>query len=165
MLNAFLWSLVATLAALRRPKWFWPFSAAALLLSLVNLLSMEYFFMLELLRPLLIWLVLGESIAERRKRWLPALRHWLPYLAVFLGAGVWRALLFPYTENNYRLVVVEQLQAQPMQTLVRLALKALEQFWIVIGQAWGRVFNLPTAGQMPPWRGVTGRLWRCAWQG
>lgn len=143
VLNAFLWSLVATLAALRRPKWFWPFSAAALLLSLVNLFSMEYFFMLELLRPLLIWLVLGDSTPERRKRWLPALCHWLPYLAVFMGAGVWRALLFPYTENNYRLVVVEQLQAQPMQTLIRLALKALEQFWIVIGQAWGRVFNLP----------------------
>ncbi len=32
-----------------------------------------------------------------------------------------------------------------MQTLVSLALRALEQFWIVLVQAWGRVFDPPLA--------------------
>lgn len=68
ILSAFVGSLALTAYALRNPSRFWAASALAWFLGLVNLLCMEYWFFLELLRPLLIYLILrdGGSLPLRR---------------------------------------------------------------------------------------------------
>lgn len=58
---AFLGSLALTAYALRNPRHFWRASGVAWFLGLVNLLCMEYWFFLELLRPALIWIVLKDG--------------------------------------------------------------------------------------------------------
>ncbi len=64
ILTAFFLSLSCTVLAMRQPRRFALFTALALLLSLLNLLTMEYFFLLELIRPLVIWFALEETSAE-----------------------------------------------------------------------------------------------------
>jgi len=138
-------SLLCTLAAVRNPRRFWLFTILALLLSLANLLMMEYFFMLDLLRPLLILIVLGEQAGRWRERMWKAFKLWAPYLVVFIGAGIWRAFFFPYTQENYKLLLFEQLKANPLQAVSGLIAKALGQIWTAFGGAWGQVFHLPTS--------------------
>lgn len=151
VLTAFLLSLWLTLLALQRPRLFWPLTIFALLLSMFNLLTMEYFFMLELIRPVLIWLAMGEKLRGRsllssyyRARLKRSLLVWLPYLAVFLSAVVWRAFFFRFQTQNYRPLLLEQMKTQPLLALGQLLLNVLSSLWRVIFEAWGSALSLPS---------------------
>ncbi len=78
-------SLGSMLFAIRNPKWFWPFTVLALLTEILHIFTMEYFWGLELLRPVLIWLALklGKITLPQIKR---TLKLWLPYLTILILA-------------------------------------------------------------------------------
>jgi hypothetical protein len=50
------------------------------------MLTSEYYYGLELLRPLVLWLVIA-GVPKRLKR---ALKNWLPYLALLVAVFLWR---------------------------------------------------------------------------
>jgi len=143
ILTAFLASLVCTLLALRRPKAFWLFTILGLLLSAVNLLTMEYFFLLELVRPAFIWIVLAESLPDLRQRLKRTLLFWLPYLLLFVGLALWRAFFFRFQTQNYRPKLLEQLKTQPIQAVLGLLGTILTDLWVTTFGAWGKAFQLP----------------------
>ncbi len=142
---AFLFSLAAMLIAARNPhgtraRWGW--LGLGLAFSLVNLLSMEYFFLLDLIRlPLL--LVAGAQQGGLKKAWRPALGNWLPYLAIFLAAVIWRVFLFPHQTHNYQFGLLDQLRAAPLAALLHLAATAANDLLAVLGGAWVKAFRLP----------------------
>lgn len=84
--------LLAVRAPGRKGRLGWSLAALALML---NVFSLEYAFGLETLRPLLLFLVLGETVSlPLRLRLLETLKRWLPYLvvnAVFLS---WTLVFF-----------------------------------------------------------------------
>jgi hypothetical protein len=146
VLTAFLSSLLCTLLALRmrgRPRWRWTLTVLALLLSFVNLITMEYFFLLELVRPALIWIVLSETVPDRRQRLKQAFKVWLPYLLLFVALVIWRAFFFRFQTQNYQPKILEQLKAQPFQTLAALLGRIAGDLWLTTFAAWGKVFQLP----------------------
>ncbi len=143
VLSAFLGSLGCTLLALRRRRAAAAWTVLGLALSLVNLITMEYFFLLEALRPALVWIALGELAPGRRERMRRTLRAWLPYLLLFLGAGIWRAFLFPYQTQNYQPKMLAQLQTSPAQTVWTLLTTILGDVWQTTFGMWGRVFTPP----------------------
>jgi hypothetical protein len=152
VLSAYLLSLWCSLAAVRT----WSLSGGtgrlrfllltllALLLSLVNLLAMEYFFVLELFRAALIAAMLREMARETgqtpRRLPLRALLYSLPYLILFVGAAVWRALFFRFQTQNYDIGIMDQLRAGPLATLGRLIGGALNDLFHVTVLAWARPF-------------------------
>lgn len=148
VLSAYLLSLLCSLAAVRA----WRggekrraalLTALALALALVNLLAMEYFFILELLRVGLIAALLHEMRRETgapTRIWLPALRYSLPYLALFLGAALWRAFFFRFQTQNYEIGLMQQLRADPLAALGALAGGALNDMFQVTFGAWARPF-------------------------
>lgn len=141
VLIAYLLSLALMILALRRPRWFWPLTAGSLLLSVLNLFSMEYFFLLDLLRPLLIWIVLSERRATRSQQLRQVLIHWLPYLGVFAAAVFWRTFLFGF--QTYQPSLMTQMKAQPLQTLFELVPLVLRDVWMTSAGAWQKAFTLP----------------------
>ena len=145
VLTVFLASLGCTLLACRRGqrRWFWPLTTLALLLSFVNLITMEYFFLLELVRPALIWIVLSETVPDRRQRLKQAFKVWLPYLLLFAALVIWRAFFFRFQTQNYQPKILEQLKAQPFQALVALLGRIAGDLWLTTFAAWGKVFQLP----------------------
>ena len=144
VLTAFLASLLCTLLGLRRPRWRWPLTTmVALLLSFVNLITMEYFFLLELVRPALIWIVLAETIPDRRHRLRQAFKVWSPYLLLFVALAAWRAFFFRFQTQNYQPRILEQLKTQPFQTLAALLGRIAADLWLTTFAAWGKVFRLP----------------------
>lgn len=114
---------------------------AALLLSLVNLLTMEYFFLLELLRPLFLFAAADAPAPKARLR--RALTAALPYLALFVGVGVWRAFFFPYQNQNYDFSLLARFQADGWGTLWMLITTALTDMANTGLAAWGRAFLPP----------------------
>jgi len=116
VMAAFFTSLSATLRALRSPRRAFGWHALGLGLSAVNLLSMEYFYLLELLRP---WLVAQALAADLkgRERYLRSLRLSLPYLGLFVAIALWRMFGFKYQTYNYQPHVLQSLLAQPFSAL------------------------------------------------
>lgn len=145
VLSAFFFSLTFSLMAANTKdrRRFWLLSAAALLLSAINLFSMEYFFMLELLRPLLLWVVMRAAGEPIRQTVITVIKRWLPYLLVFLAAGFWRAFLFNFQTNNYEVGILEMLRANPLQTMLTLLGTVLWDLWQTVLKVWGLVLQFP----------------------
>jgi tetratricopeptide (TPR) repeat protein len=146
VLDCFLASLWLNLKALDHPRGRVWLIAAGLPLAALNLLAMEYFFLLEALRPLFLWAAIYDrnpEKAERKKRLRKTSLYWLPYLLVFGGAGYWRAFLFPHQTHNYQPVLITGLKTNPWQTLTSLAATVVKDIWAVLVTAWGQVLRLP----------------------
>jgi len=113
--------------------------AAALVTALFNLLCMEYFFLLELLRPVLYGLALPRS--NRRAHLRQVALAWLPFFLVFIGAGIWRFFFFPYQTQNYEFSLLDGLRTAPLPTLGWMALTVLRETGLAGLVAWGLPFQ------------------------
>jgi hypothetical protein len=94
-----------------KASWLATGTLLALALSGFTMFSTEYFFGIELLRPILLWLVLAKSsavataspAADLRYRWQSWMLRmrlttiwWAPYLALMIIFVLWRAVLHPF---------------------------------------------------------------------
>jgi len=115
----------------------------AWLLALQNLLFMDYFFFMELFRPILLWEVLREQFPDRRKRFQQAFRAWFPFLILWVGFVIWRFVTLQSQPHHNQITFFSQLQETPFLALLILAENILRSLWIAIPVAWGMVFQLP----------------------
>ena len=140
ILICYLFSLYLSLHAIRSPKYWLPLTIAALLLSFVNLLTMEYFYFAEMARPLLFWYILDGTQKERIRR---AIVHFIPYFAILLGISLWRAFFFKNQNASYTYVTLDNLRANPLLGLWTLILNVLSALWTSIPAAWASAFSIP----------------------
>src|SRR5688500_6345665 len=68
VLNCFLFSLYLSILAIRRADRQIPLTIAALAFSVVNLLTLEYFYFMEFLRLILFWIILLVAWIQRIRR-------------------------------------------------------------------------------------------------
>ncbi|HEX2980645.1 MAG TPA: hypothetical protein VHO48_10320, partial [Anaerolineaceae bacterium] len=94
LMAAFIASLGLMIVAVRRQQRRWLFVTLALVLSAFCFFSTEYFFGVELVRPVFIWIVLAELGIQPRARWRATLQYWAPYLVELAFFVIWRAFLF-----------------------------------------------------------------------
>jgi hypothetical protein len=76
---------------LRGPAMFVVMAASAVILEAVGLFPTEYFFGMEPLRLMFLWLVAGEFTQGFRNRLVRSLKFWWPYLLVWLADAFWLA--------------------------------------------------------------------------
>ncbi len=114
-LAAFFFSLGAMLLAIRQPRWRWPLTALALLAAVFNLVTTEYFFGLELFRPIFLWMILGEQTRIWRKRVRLTFLYWAPYLAATAAFLIWRVFFF--TSYMYGAELATNLNQNPLVTV------------------------------------------------
>jgi hypothetical protein len=145
VLLSFLLSLYLMVLALRRPGWYWPLTIAALALSLFNMLSMEYFFLLDVLRMPLIWFVLSEREKPARQRLITTVLAWLPYLVLFLGAVYWRSVLFGF--QTYQPAFLDRLRINPTLAVLELLPRIAHDIWQATVGAWVLAFTPPDGAE------------------
>lgn len=121
----------------RLPDRFYWLTALALLTQALHMLTMEYFWGLELLRPLLLWIVFADLELPNRQRFTMVFRRWLPYLAIFLIALAVRMVFFvnPQDDPNQPNLLYS-LVNQPLATLLRLIQLSVQDFIHNIAGAW-----------------------------
>ena len=112
----------------------------ALIFSALNLWMMEYFFVLELIRPLIIWTTLRD-VSAPRERIKRTLSLWTPYLAVFSLAVLSR--IFIFNNQIYQFSLKDELVKAPLETILTLAKNVLSSLWTVTGAAWMQAFQFP----------------------
>lgn len=128
VLNAFLLSLYVSVLAVQRKS---PaLHVLALAFSIVNLLTMEYFYFLEAFRALLFWFSLEKPSIKR------VVMLYMPYLAAVLGVTFWRAFFFTNQNASYSYQTLIDLRANFFLGLWKLLLNMLRAFWESVPHAW-----------------------------
>jgi len=137
-----IWSLEST-------RWRWPLTALGMLFAGLNLWMMEYFFVLELLRP---FIILRTVWAEEGHRWAARIRRtlvvWLPYLGVFIASVLWR--LFVFNNQIYKPSLISNIRSQSGEAVLNLMGTIITDLYTVSLAAWGEVFGLPNPGVNGP---------------
>ena len=145
-------SQALSLLTIRRKRHYWAWTALAIALSLLNLLSMEYFFVLEITRIALIWAALSGQEANWKARLRQTVKYWWPYLAAFITAALWRVFFFQYQTQNYETSLLDDLTAQPF---CRAASTGRDPFSGISGQPALEHGSWPSAYRMPlNWAGA-----------
>jgi len=134
-------SLTLSLLAVRRPRRFWVLMPVSWLLAVYALFAVEYYFGLELLRVVLLWMVLGEVESNRKRRLSRTLLYWLPFLLLVLGFLGWR--LFIHVTPRGEVGIFNLLQSDPLAGLIALAGTVIKDMLETGFGAWGTVFIPP----------------------
>ena len=133
-------SIGAMVQAFRSPRLYRPLTALALLTSIVQILTMEYFAGLELIRPFLLWILLKEQVPEPRRRALQVMRAWLPYLMTLGVFVIWRLFFldFPGEDANPPVLLLNLL-SQPLDGILRLAQIILQDTAHLLVSVWANI--------------------------
>jgi hypothetical protein len=113
----------------------------ALIFSALNLWMMEYFFVLELIRPFIIWTSLQTESFPPKERFARTFKLWLPYLTVFALAVFSR--IFIFNNQIYGFNIKDELLKAPLETIALLFKNVISSLWAVSGAAWALVFQFP----------------------
>jgi len=140
-LCAFLLSLYFTVRVVEAPKRSVIYTLLALLLSAINLLVLEYFFLLELVRPILIWFALGEAPSSFKQKLWKTIKLWLPYLILFLLVGAYRAFFSPQQTINRQLVLLDQFRVGFGAGIIYLFNGLIQYAQVNIVQSWAAIFR------------------------
>jgi hypothetical protein len=96
----FIWSMVASLAAIENKKISIFLTILAVLASLLETLSMEYVIGLEILRPVFFFLVLARLGIQWKQAIKDALMRWIPYFLVLCGFVFYRFIYYPQIQTD-----------------------------------------------------------------
>ena len=144
----FLLSLAMMVWALRDGQRQLLWTTLSLLLGAAAMFSTEYFYGLELLRPLLIWFVLAGEGGERWQKMRSVMRVWWPYLLLLAGVFAWRFSLA--SEETYAVTVFDVLAADPLGGAWSYIVAILTNVWEALVLAWLRVFDLDVLAKQGP---------------
>jgi hypothetical protein len=156
-LALFAFSLGAMIWAIRVTKFYWPLTGLALLSSAMSMMVTEHFVGLELLRPVLLWVVLSGEIPGVRSRMRRIVTQWSPYLTVVGIFVAWRLFLFRTSvsfldQSSY----FKSIAADPLFALRSRFRKAIVDVIQTTLMAWGQtfrpdIFNFDSAGSRSLW--------------
>lgn len=133
VLNCFLFSLYLSVLAIRQPERRVPLTILALVFSIVNLLTMEYFYFMEFLRIVLFWIVIEDGWKQKIRR---VALLFAPYFALMLGVTFWRLFFFENQNASYSYVTLDLLRENPLQGIATLVRAVVMAFWETAVHAW-----------------------------
>ena len=134
-------SLVFMVLAEQRKPPSWPLRLLSIVTAFVSMMTTDYYYGLELIRPLVIWLSW-----EREERTLRKLvRASLPYLVLLLAMFLWRSYISQY--GAYSLSLLGNLRAAPLATIKNLVSTMLADLATATWGVWVSVFELPNRDQ------------------
>ena len=124
----------------------------SLLSSVLSMFALEYFYGLEFLRPVFIWLAADrfmptDGSLSTRRRLSYTLKHWLPYA---LADGLFLIWRVTHATPRADIVLFDNLVSRPLETLANLAGTILQDLVEVSGQAWAHVFSYLNPTEINP---------------
>lgn len=141
-LVCFGFSLGAMVWAQRKPALFWPLTVSAVLASALSLMTAENYYGLDLMRPAILWLVIGETVPERYQRARNAVKYWVPYLSVWSLLLAWR-LFFVSRDTGYKdpSAYLQQILRNPFSELLTRTWRAVQDVIETGLMAWVQAFR------------------------
>jgi hypothetical protein len=148
VLTAYFLSLFFTILAIRKSRFYWIFTLISLGFSAINLSMMEYFYVMELVRPVLIWVVHSEEIDNIGGRLKKTFITWIPYLVLFISVTIWRVFFFQYQTQNYAYLLLDRLREEPLDGILFLIKMIANSLEVVFFASWQDVFQIPSISEL-----------------
>jgi hypothetical protein len=142
-LTIFLASLLATVYSWLHPqkRIFW--TALAFLGAFLNLVISEYYFFLELLRPILIWWVLAGQESNKRATIRRVFLKMLPFFGLFGAILLLRALNIGGINSGRSITFFQNFQNNPLMALLDLGARIGTDLWNVSVGGFSYAFTFP----------------------
>jgi len=141
------WALMIWSVRIR--KWFWLLFLSSIILALYSVFTAEHFFGLELLRPVMLWIVLKEQAneGEAKRNYLPILlKLWTPFAAIDLGFLAWR---LRHPTPRAEITFFTSLRHTPLGTISQLIQTVVQDIFTSSVLAWKQVFSLRWLADYP----------------
>jgi hypothetical protein len=120
------------------------FSGASLVLGLLTMFTTEYYYGLEFIRPVILWIYYRKQGKERQNVFRQVCKSWLPYLLPLMAVFAWRYAVSK--SSNYAIIIGERLTTDSDQGII-IWLGAAVQDVIAAGlEAWEHILQLPDPG-------------------
>jgi len=140
-------SLGCMVLAVRRRKMGWIWLIAALLLEGLQFSITEFYAGIELVRPLILWILLSEE-KNKLKRLEKSLLHWLPYLAVLAGYSSWRLFFSGIEKHPATLLFL--FKESPLAAVVQLVrLASVDELFITLS-SWAKTLDIGLSQGVQP---------------
>jgi len=137
VLLLFLCSLGLMLLSIQNPKHYLLFTLLSLIFSL-GIFSSEYFALLELLRPILLWLWFSKKQISTNQRKYYTFRIWYPFLVIFILFLTWRIFIFKFP--TYSLDVFNAFSVDALSTALNLFSRIIRDVFTVLFKVWFPIF-------------------------
>jgi hypothetical protein len=149
-LAGFFFSLTLMLKAIREPKRFWVYTILSLIIGVYSYAASEFYFGLELIRPVVLWIEYSRNIVNIPHQIWKTLKSWGPFLAAFLGFAVWRGFFFVST--NHGVTIMQQIRQSLLGMLSSSLQKTYQAGIDAVFNSWVNPLNLsnyPSKGKTP----------------
>lgn len=123
----------------QKKKYLW-LTAVSMLFS-SSVFAIEYFFGLEVLRPIFIWMKLAENRLGWKQRLKKTVLYWLPYLAVILLFCFWRIFIFKFP--TYGPGLLTEIRLHPVPALAGLLVRVAGDFKTILLDSWQAILRRP----------------------
>jgi hypothetical protein len=140
----FLLSIALMIWSLRKRRLYKIFMPLAVIFAGVELLTMEYFTGLELIRPVILFLILHQGITRVGKTLLKTVVHWAPYLAIYVAFMVWRLVIYPRWMPETGNVAVGLGELAQADTILKLVTATSRDFLQSVLFSWTALLNPET---------------------
>ena len=142
-----LFSLCALNWGARHPRWLWPLYFISVVSAGTAMFTLEYFFGLEFLRPVFLWIVFKQTIPDIRKRIQRVILYWSPYVILLVSFVIWR---FLNKSPRAKITFLENLSIQPFVTLLDLLKIIIQDIIEVTALAWKQTLNFSNIAVYEP---------------
>lgn len=137
----FLLSLGTMVWAFRKPRFFWLLMFGSWAFSAITLFTVEYYFGLELIRLVFLWLLIaetpeGSTVKSKIKRMLLL---WLPYAINIIAFLYWRLFVHPTARGEVQ--ITSKLMANPAATILDIAQNVVIDVTNSGLIAWAQIFD------------------------
>jgi hypothetical protein len=132
--SLFLFSFAAMILAIQKPSKYWFWMLLSVAASGASMFIAEYFFGLELLRPLLLWFLYKEQKTTRLQKIRKIALHWASYLILMISFLIWRVFL--HDTPRAQITIFDQIASQPIQAILTLAATVFKDIYKVSILAW-----------------------------
>jgi len=130
-------SLYLMTLAVQQKKYLW-LTLPAALLQAAHLFTSEYFAGLELLRPIIFWILISRSETNLPKKFWKVFLQWIPYLLVLGLYAYWRVAIFENVAGVTRNapVILNQLFSEPLKAIGFLITASIKDAVAVMTIGW-----------------------------
>ncbi|MEA3351656.1 MAG: hypothetical protein U9Q82_13630, partial [Chloroflexota bacterium] len=102
----------------------------------LHLFTMEYFWGLELIRPLVIYFVLERVVKDRRDLFRQTLKTLIPYLLIFVSTIFWRLFIYAPIDDPNALRWLSMLFDEPIKAIIHLVEMVLGDLLFLMIATW-----------------------------
>ena len=141
----FFFSIWGMLYSIRNVHKYWWLILICIIFSIVVNFSLEYFSAMEFIRPILIWIMLVNTVKDNRNRLKETLKYYAPYLLTLCVFLLWRIFIFKFP--TYEPTFLEDASIHGSIAADNPLSHFFRDLYTVSFFAWGRVTRFPQISQ------------------